>query len=551
MVVVTPQDKKLGAPAEDIAAGRTSLGIEFGSTRIKASLITRDGSQIASGAHTWENTVTDGHWSYPLSAIHEGLVSAYADLVADTRQRYGVVPETFASMGISAMMHGYLAFDEAGELLVPFRTWRDTTTGEASDTLTTALNQNIPLRWSVAHLYQVLLNKEEHASRIDFMTTLAGYVHWRLTGEKVLGVGDASGMFPVAADGRSFDTERLATFDELAKGTALSRPLASIMPGILRAGENAGRLTAAGAAFLDPTGTLKPGARFAPPEGDAGTGMVATNAVRARTGNVSVGTSIFLMAVQERPLKKAHRELDPVMTPSGAPVAMVHCNNGADELSHWVALFAEVGAALRAPDSGIDSVYSNLLTTALTGDAAAGGILSFNNISGEPVTNLAEGRPAIVREPGAQLNLANLMRSQIFSTFAALAIGLEVLEKEGVELDMLSAHGGVFRTRGVVQKLLAAATKTPITVAESASEGGAWGMAVLAAYADCKARGECGSLEDYLAEVIFASAESTTETPSPTDIRGFTEFLASYRRALPIQSAAIESIPSPETTGGE
>ncbi|VDG77204.1 sugar kinase, xylulose kinase [Actinobaculum suis] len=552
-------------PAAEISAGQASLGIEFGSTRIKACIVSQSGTPLATGAHEWENEIVDGHWSYPLASVQTGMQAAYADLLASCEERYGVAPRSFAGIGVSAMMHGYLAFDAAGELLVPFRTWRDTTTAQAAAALTERFGVNIPMRWSVAHLYQAMLDGEEHVSRIDFLTTLAGYVHWQLTGRKVLGVGDASGMFPIAANGAGYDPKLLASFQELitdlagsAPVTVPRKPLGELLPQVLLAGEEAGRLTASGAAFLDPSGTLEPGVLCAPPEGDAGTGMVVTNAVRPRTGNVSVGTSIFLMAVLERPLRQVHREIDPVTTPTGEPVAMVHCNNGADELAMWMDLFREVGEALGGEIADPDAVYRRILPLALEGEPDGGGLLAFNNISGEPVTGLESGRPGVLRAPGCVFTLPNFMRSQVFSTFAALALGLEVLATEDVELDVLSAHGGVFRTPGVAQRLLAAAADTPITVAEGAAEGGAWGMAILAAFAareNATVRGSTSALgadpgqsdagqrlQEFLSGTVFAASSATTITPSATDREGFAQFLETYRQALPVQETAVNAI---------
>ncbi|MDY5160378.1 xylulokinase [Actinotignum urinale] len=528
--------------AQILSSGQACLGIEFGSTRIKASLVTPDGEAFASGVHSWENRLVDGHWSYSLDAIWEGIAGAYASLVNECQEKYGVVATTYSALGISAMMHGYMAFDKDANLLVPFRTWRDTTTGRAAEALTAAFNFNIPLRWSIAHYYQAMLDNEPHVPSVDFFTTLAGYVHWKLTGKKVIGVGDASGMFPISDDGSTYVPEFIEKFNNIAGD---GRNVADLLPEVLPAGADAGTLSEEGARLIDPSGKLQAGVLCAPPEGDAGTGMVATNAVRPRTGNVSVGTSIFLMAVLEKTLKNVHPELDIVTTPDGAQVAMVHCNNGADEMSRWVEMFREVGIALGAPDVSSDTIYAAMLGAALDGEPDAGGVLAYNNLSGEPVVNLTEGRPLITRAPWATLNLANFMRSQVYSTFAALAIGLEVLEKEDVHLDILSAHGGVFRTEKVAQRLLAAATHTPITVPDGASEGGSWGMAVLAAYvAYCKKNGaKTHALPDFLDEVVFASASNATISPSTVDERGFATFLAGYRQGLTIQSSAISALP--------
>ncbi|WIK64675.1 xylulokinase [Gleimia hominis] len=528
-------------PKQLLAAGDTSLGIEFGSTRIKACLVAPDATPIATGVHEWENQLVDGHWSYSLKSIWSGVQAAYTSLIKQCEEKYAFKPTSYASIGVSAMMHGYLAFDANDELLVPFRTWRDTTTGPAAEQLTKVFKVNIPLRWSVAHYYQAMLDQEPHIENVSFLTTLAGYVHWKLTGEKVLGVGDASGMFPLNSDGTEYRADLIEIFNKMSTS---ERDIKELLPAIRTAGQSGGKLTEAGAKLLDPTGKLEAGILFAPPEGDAGTGMVATNAVKPRTGNVSVGTSIFLMAVLENPLKHLHPEIDLVTTPDGHPVAMVHCNNGADELARWVDMFREVAQLLNAPDTSADAVYAATLGAALEGEADAGGVFAFNNLAGEPVTHLDGGRPLITRSPWATLNLPNFMRAQVCSTFAALAIGLEVLETEAVQLDVLSAHGGVFRTEKVAQRLLAAATHTPITVQDSASEGGAWGMAVLAAYSAYSQNvASPQPLDEYLTDTVFASAAQETIAPSAADERGFATFLAGYRQALTIQPHAIRALP--------
>ncbi|MDK7197073.1 FGGY-family carbohydrate kinase [Actinotignum sanguinis] len=525
-----------------LRGGKVGLGIELGSTRIKACAVLPDGRQIAQGVFAWENRFKDGHWTYPLACVWEGISGAYSMLASECFEKFGVRPERFVAIGISAMMHGYLAFDKDDELLVPFRTWRDTTTGEAAGRLTELFGVTVPLRWSISHFYQALLDGEDHVGDVAFLTTLAGYVHWKLTGEKVLGVGDASGMFPITSSegaGRivrpGYDARCLGLFEDVT-GIAVE----GLLPRVLVAGEAAGVLSASGARLLDPSGVLKPGIRFAPPEGDAGTGMVATNAVRPRTGNVSVGTSIFLMAVLEQALTSAHAEIDPVTTPVGDPVAMVHCNNGADELARWVKLFAQVGRKLDAPNTSLDAVYEAVLTEALEGEADGGGVLAFNNLAGEPIVKLGEGRPVVTRAPGAALSLANFMRAQVYSTFAALALGLRVLDGENAGLDVLCAHGGVFRTKVVMQRLLAAATGTPITVRDGAAEGGAWGMALLALFT---ARGG-GNLADFLDEEIFASATASTIAPARAEVEGFRRFLDLYEAGLPIVQRAVTCLPA-------
>ncbi|HXR43622.1 MAG TPA: FGGY-family carbohydrate kinase [Pseudolysinimonas sp.] len=524
-----------------IAAGTASLGIELGSTRIKACLIGDDPSTVlATGAFEWENAYVDGMWTYPLDEVWTGLQAAYADLVADAERRHGVTPHGFASIGISAMMHGYLAFDEHDELLVPFRTWRNTTTGDAAAELSELFGVNIPLRWSIAHLHQAVRDGEAHVPRIRSLTTLAGYVHARLTGRRVLGIGDASGMFPIDPRTHDYDAGLLERYDRLTRGSALTAPLRELLPAVLVAGEHAGELTAEGAALLDRTGRLRPGAILCPPEGDAGTGMVATDATLPRTGNVSAGTSIFAMVVLERPLTRAHAELDVVATPAGDPVAMVHCNNGASELAAWAGMFQRFATAAGAPLEP-DAVYDVLLREALQSEPDAGGLLAYNHLAGEPIAGLAEGRPLFARTPDSRFTLANAMRAQVYGVFATLAIGLRVLDDEGVELDRMYAHGGMFRTAGVAQRFLAAALGAPVAVAETAAEGGAWGMALLAAYAASDAGLD---LAGYLRERVFAGAPSAVAEPDPGDLAGFADYLARYRAGLDIERAAVVALPS-------
>ena len=532
--------------AEIISAGRAVLGIEFGSTRIKACLIGDDPSLVlAVGAFEWENDLVDGIWTYPIAAVWSGLQAAYADLLADVDRRYSVTPRSFAGIGVSAMMHGYLALDEAGELLVPFRTWRNTTTGDAAAELTELFGVNIPLRWSIAHLHQAVRDAEPHVPQIRSVTTLAGYVHWRLTGHRVLGVGDASGMFPIDPVTRDYDAELLARYDRLTDGGALPAPLRELLPEVLVAGAPAGQLTVDGAALLDPSGVLQPGAILCPPEGDAGTGMVATNAISPRTGNVSAGTSIFAMVVLERPLQHAHHELDVVTTPAGDPVAMVHCNNGASELAAWVGMFQRFAAATGAPLDA-DAVYDTLFREALLAEPDAGGLLAYNHLAGEPIAGLTEGRPLFVRTPDSRFTLANAMRAQLYGVFGTLSLGVRVLADEGVELDRMYAHGGMFRTAGVAQRFLAAALDAPVAVAETAAEGGAWGIAVLAAYS---ASGAELDLAGYLDRHVFAASESVTAEPALDDVAGFAEYLDRYRAGLDIERAAIAALePTPPAT---
>lgn len=534
-----------------IAAGRTSLGIELGSTRIKACLVDADDPSrvLAVGSHAWENAYVDRRWTYAIDDVWTGVRAAYADLVSDAERRHGVTPATIGSFGVSAMMHGYLAFDERDELLVPFRTWRNTDTGVAASELTDLLGVNIPLRWSIAHLHQAVLSEEPHVPDVRFVTTLAGYVHWRLTGRRVLGVGDASGMFPIDPRTSGYDAELVARYDGLAAGRI--PPLLDLLPEVLVAGEPAGALTDEGAALLDPTGALKAGALACPPEGDAGTGMVATASVAPRTGNVSAGTSIFAMVVLERPLGAVHEELDVVTTPAGDPVAMVHCNNGASELAAFAGLFARFAEASGRP-ADPDAVFDTLLREALEGDVDAGGILAYNHLAGEPIAGLTEGRPLTVRTPGSRFTLANVMRAQVYGVFATLALGMRVLADEGVAVDRLLAHGGVFRTAGVAQRLLAGALDAPVSVAETASEGGAWGIAVLAAFSRERSGGGGAALDEYLGERVFRSVVFDTVEPDAADVAGFAAYLDRYRDGLAIERAAVAALadtPAPAEGG--
>ncbi len=537
---MTPADAAdLSADARLIAEGRTALGIELGSTRIKACLVSLDdGRVLAVGSSAWENDYVDRVWTYAMSAVDEGLQSAYADLVADARARHGVVPSAVGGIGVSAMMHGYLAFDERGDLLVPFRTWRNTSTGAAAAELTELFGVNIPVRWSIAHLHQAVRDDEPHVGRIRSFTTLSGYVHRRLTGRAVLGIGDASGMFPIDPATHDYDADLLARYDALVAGTALAAPVADLLPEVLVAGADAGTLTAGGAAWLDPTGTLRPGAPAAPPEGDAGTGMVATNAVAPRTGNVSAGTSIFAMVVLEQPLENVHEEIDIVTTPAGDLVAMVHCNNGASELGAWAGVFGRF-AELTGTALDADEVFAVLLREALDGAADGGGLIAYNHLSGEPIAGLVEGRPLVVRTPDSRLTLANLMRAHVYGVFGTLSLGMQILSSEGVTLERMYAHGGIFRTAGVAQRFLAGALDAPVAVADNASEGGAWGMAVLAAYA---ASADGADLATYLRTRVFADAALTTVDPDPADVAGYTAYLDRYRAGLAAEAAAVAAL---------
>ncbi|MGI6229799.1 MAG: xylulokinase [Tractidigestivibacter sp.] len=520
--------------ARAIEAGDVTLGIEYGSTRIKAVLIGASHEVLAVGTHDWENSLADGYWTYPKSELDEGIAATYASLKNDCRERYGVVPHRLGALGVSAMMHGYLPFDEAGNLLVAFRTWRNTTTTRAARELSREFSFHIPERWSVSHVYQAILDGEPHVSRIAHLTTLAGYAHWRLTGEWALSVGDASGMFPIDSRTHNYDKAMLERFDALASEKGVFWKLEDLLPRVLLAGECAGHLSEEGARFLDPTGELEPGCPVCPPEGDAGTGMIATNSVAPRTGNVSAGTSVFSMVVLEHPLKDATRpEIDLVTTPSGDPVAMVHCNNCTSDLNEWVSLLVEYGKLMGASN---DDVYQRLFELALQGDADCGGVVSVPFVSGETVVGVGTGRPLVMRKPGAHLGLANFMRASIMSCFAALALGNEALREEGVAIERLYAHGGIFKTPVVAQRLLAAALEAPVTVMETAGEGGAWGQAVAAAYMLRRKEGQ--SLSDYLSSEVFGSLSSTTLEPVPADVEGFRSYLGSFRRALVAEKAA-------------
>lgn len=521
-----------------IAEGRTSLGVEFGSTNIKACLIGPDHEVLATGSHGWENQFVDRLWTYSEEAIWAGLQSAVAKLMADVERRYGVALTRVGALGFSAMMHGYLPFDAAGKLLVPFRTWRNTNTERAAAELTKTLGFNFPLRWSASHLYQAILDKEPHVADIAFFTTLAGYVHWRLTGKKVIGVGDASGMFPIDPATHDYDAPMLKRFGEMVAAKRPGLDAAKLLPKVLVAGEDAGTLTAEGAKLLDPSGKLQAGVPVCPPEGDAGTGMVATNAVAPRTGNISAGTSIFAMVVLEKPLTTVHEELDIVTTPGGDLVAMVHCNNGASELGTWAGVFTEFAKAIGS-SADANAVFGALFSAAIEGEADGGGLIAYNYLAGEPITGLAEGRPLVVRTPGSRLNLANFMRTQLYAAFGTLSLGMNVLTEEGVKLDSMFAHGGMFKTAGVAQRLLAAAIGAPVTVGDTASEGGAWGIAVLAEYLRS---GKGKGLGAYLAERVFAGAKLDVANPDPADVAGYAVWLKQYEAGLAIEKAATEAI---------
>nr|WP_278754391.1 FGGY-family carbohydrate kinase [Bifidobacterium catenulatum] len=540
MVQEQELDDQVALTAEKIRTGKTSLGIEFGSTRIKAVLIDDTYRTIATGDYGWASHLEDGLWSYTREEIWHGLRSAYSSMAQNVEAAYGEKLIRVGHIGFSAMMHGYLAFDRGGELLVPFRTWQNTNTSEAHEKLSELFQYNIPERWSIAHLYQAVLNKEEHIGKVDYVTTLAGYVHWKLTGKKVLGVGDASGMFPIDPTTHTYETEFIEKFNAIPEVAAQPWKLADLLPEPLVAGTPAGTLTEEGAKLLDPTGTLQPGITFAPPEGDAGTGMVATNSVRVRTGNVSAGTSIFAMVVLEHKLERLHPEVDLVTTPAGDLAGMSHANNFTSDLNAWVGLFGQFAAAIGTPvDAG--TLYGTLFRAAIADDVDSncGGLINYPFRSGEFLAGLPEGRPLFARGPEARMSLGNFMRAQLFSAFSPVKIGMDVMTKdESVAVDSLVGHGGIFTTPKVAQKILAAAFDTPIKVMSTAAEGGAWGMAVLADYlwyAD-------QPLDEFLDVRVFADAASTMENPDEGDVAGFEEFFDRFRKGLPIEHTAIQTI---------
>jgi len=525
---------------ESILQGNTALGIEFGSTRIKAVLIDETKAPIAQGSYEWENRLENNIWTYSMEDIMIGLKECYSDLAKDVKQKYDVVLKKVGSIGISAMMHGYMAFDEKGELLVPFRTWRNTMTQQSAEKLTELFQYNIPQRWSIAHLYQAILNEEKHLPQIDFLTTLAGFIHFKLTGEKVLGVGDASGMFPIDCTTGTYYESMINQFNHLIAEKHFKWKLNDILPKVLSAGENAGMLTEQGAKLLDPSGNLESGIPLCPPEGDAGTGMTATNSVAVRTGNVSAGTSVFAMVVLEKELSKVYPEIDLVTTPTGNLVGMVHCNNCTSDLNAWVNLFQEYSEAMGLKADKND-IFATLYNKALEGDADCGGLLSYCYLSGEPITNFEQGRPLFARMADSKFNLSNFMRTHLYSSLATLKIGLDILFKqEGVTLDNLMGHGGLFKTKGVGQKIMAAAASVPVSVMETAGEGGAWGIAVLADYMKQKQNGE--TLEQYLNNKVFANSEAVTIAPSQKDSEGFDKFIELYQKCLPIEKAAVETM---------
>lgn len=520
----------------DIQENRTSLGIEFGSTRIKAVLIDSSYVPIASGSFEWENQLNAGLWTYSLDLIWKGLQESYQELVREVNQKYGVILTSVGSIGFSAMMHGYMAFDKAGELLVPFRTWRNSNTSQAEEKLTELFQYNIPQRWSIAHLYQAILDNEEHVNNIDYLTTLAGYIHWKLTGKKALGVGDASGMFPIDIETKSYDQEKINQFHSLDELESIPWNLAEILPQIFLAGEEAGVLSEKGAKRLDPTGQLQAGIPICPPEGDAGTGMVATNSVKQRTGNVSAGTSAFAMIVLEEEMREVHPEIDLVTTPIGDLVAMVHTNNCTSDINAWVNLFREFSEAAGLKINS-DELFATLFNKALEGDPDGGKLLSYGYYSGENITRIEEGRPLFVRSPESTFSLANFMRTHLFSAFGAMKIGMDILKNEAVAIDKIVGHGGIFKTAEVGQKILAAVMDAPVTVMETAGEGGAWGIALLAAYMRQKEENE--SLGQFLEEKVFGDDVGITISPDKTDVDGFNQFMVRYQAGLEIEQAAV------------
>jgi len=523
-----------------IESGKTVLGVELGSTRIKAVLIGTDHKPIASGSHEWENQYENGIWTYGLDNVWTGLQESYRKLSNEVSEKYNAPLKSIGAIGFSAMMHGYMAFDTDGNLLVPFRTWRNTITGQAAEQLTNLFQFNIPQRWSIAHLCQAILNKEPHIKGISHLTTLAGYVHWKLTGQKVLGVGEASGMFPIDSTTNDYDERMLEQFNEVLKAENISWKLQDILPSVLVAGDDAGVLTEEGAKRLDPTGQLLAGSKLCPPEGDAGTGMVATNSIAERTGNVSAGTSVFAMIVLEKALSKLYPEIDMVTTPTGKPVAMVHSNNCTSDLNAWVDVFQEFTKALGVEISE-SQLYETLYKQGLLGDADGGGLLAYNYVSGEHITHLEEGRPMFVRTPESRFTLSNFMRTHLFSSLGALKLGMDILfDREQVKLDQLLGHGGFFKTAEVGQRVMAAAMNVPVSVMETAGEGGAWGIALLAAYMLHKSKDE--PLEAYLSGKVFAGEDATTIAPNQRDVDGFTTFMERYKKGLVIERAAVEGL---------
>ena len=524
---------------ETIQQGKAILGIEFGSTRIKAVLIDEENNPIAQGSHTWENQLVDGLWTYSTEAIWYGLQDCYADLRKNVMKEYDTEIEILRSIGVSAMMHGYMAFNDKNEILVPFRTWRNTNTGKAAKALSELFVYNIPLRWSISHLYEAILDNEEHVKDIKFQTTLAGYIHWQLTGQKVLGIGDASGMIPVDPGTKTYNATMVEKFNKLIEPKGFGWTLLDIFPKVLVAGENAGFLTPDGAKKLDISGHLKAGIPLCPPEGDAGTGMAATNAVKQRTGNVSAGTSSFSMIVLEKDLSKPYEPIDIVTTPDGSLVAMVHCNNCTSDINAWVGLFKEYQELLGVPVD-MNELYGKLFNKALEGNADCGGLMAYNYVSGEPVTGLSDGRPLFVRSANDKFNLANFMRAQLYGAIGVLKIGNDILLKEeNVKVDRITGHGGYFKTKGVGQRMLAAALNSPISVMETAGEGGAWGIALLASYLVNKEAGQ--TLADFLDKKVFAGEAGVEIEPTAEEVAGFNAYIENYKAGLAIEKCAVEN----------
>jgi len=521
-----------------IQSGKAVLGVEFGSTRIKAVLIDDENRPIAQGSHEWENQLVDGLWTYSVEAVWDGFQDCYADLRKDVSTKYGIEIESLASIGISGMMHGYMAFDKNRDILVPFRTWRNTNTGAAAAELSELFYYNIPLRWSISHLYQCILDGEAHVKDIDFLTTLAGYVHWQLTDRRVLGIGDASGMIPVDVKTKTYDAGMVAKFDELISPRGYSWKLLDILPRVLMAGDDAGVLTEEGAKLIDPSGHLKAGIPLCPPEGDAGTGMVATNAVKQRTGNVSAGTSSFSMIVLEKDLSKPYEKIDMVTTPDGSLVAMVHCNNCTSEINAWMNIFKQYNA-LFGIELSTGEMFEKLFSSALDSDPDCGGLMAYNYVAGEPVTGLMEGRPLFVRSASDKFNIGNFIRSQIYGAVAVLKIGNDILFKnENVAVDRITGHGGLFKSTIAGQKFLAAALESPISVMETAGEGGAWGIALLASY--LVNNPSKLPLADYLDEVVFAGNKGVEIKPAAEDVAGFNAYIETYKACLPVEQAATD-----------
>lgn len=524
----------------EIVSGNISLGIELGSTRIKAVLVSDDFQTIASGDYLWENELDNGIWTYPLEKVWDGIQTSYANLALEVHDKFGVDIKKIGSIGVSAMMHGYMAFDKNDEILVPFRTWRNNITGDAAEALTKLFNFNIPERWSIAHLYQAILNDEKHVKDVDFITTLAGYVTWKLSGEKVIGVGDASGIFPIDESTVNYNKEMADKFSSLPDVKKYPWNLLDILPTVLPAGKKAGELTDEGAKLLDQSGTLQGGSLIAPPEGDAGTGMVATNSVKKRTGNISAGTSAFSMVVLDSPMKAVHRDIDMVTTPDGAPVAMVHTNNSSSDINAWVGLFGEFAKALGLQLKP-DDLYGTLFAESVKGDQDAGGLVNFAYLSGENITRMPEGRPLFVRKPDSKLNLANFIKEQIYSAFAPLKIGMDILlREEHIKTNVLVAQGGIFKTPVVAQQVLADALNTPIAVMENAGEGDPWGMAVLALFCVNRKNGE--ALEDYLANRVFKDSTTATLYSEEASVQGYDKFIDNYKAALPVEAEAVKSM---------